>query len=100
VLFSAPFAFSLLSFRPSIQVKGRRTQGKGSKKALQTKKPTFRGSESREKRKGEAEMTQTAFETCEVVNIQMVRERKLLYNGDRVSTPEQAAEAFCANERG
>ena len=41
-------------------------------------------------------MTQTAFETCEVVNIQMVRERKLLYNGNRVSAPEQAAEAFCA----
>ena len=37
-------------------------------------------------------MTQTAFETCDVVNIQRVRERKLLYNGNRVSAFKQGHE--------
>lgn len=41
-------------------------------------------------------MTQTAFESIEVVAIQMIRERKFLYNGTRVTMPETAAEAFCA----
>ncbi len=40
-------------------------------------------------------MTQTAFETLDVINIQMIRERKLLYNGNSLTMPEQAAEAFC-----
>jgi hypothetical protein len=44
----------------------------------------------------ETEMKQTAFKTCKVVNIQMVRERILPHNGNRVSASEQAAEAFCA----
>lgn len=39
-------------------------------------------------------MTQTAFESLEVVNIQMVRERTLLYNGNRITAPEQCTEAF------
>ena len=43
------------------------------------------------------EMTQTAFETCEVVNIQMVRERKLLYNGNRVSAFKQVDEVLGGN---
>lgn len=41
-------------------------------------------------------MKQTAFAMCDVVNIQMIRERQLLYNGNRVTKPEQAAEAFMA----
>lgn len=41
-------------------------------------------------------MTQTAFASAQVVNIQMIRERELLYNGARLTAPEQAAEAFCA----
>lgn len=41
-------------------------------------------------------MTQTAFASAAVISIQMVRERELLYNGARLTTPEQAAEAFCA----
>jgi DNA repair protein RadC len=41
-------------------------------------------------------MTQTAFASAAVINIQMVKERQILYNGARLSTPEQAAEAFCA----
>ena len=40
-------------------------------------------------------MTQTAFEALDVINIQMIKERKLLYNGNRLTMPEQAAEAFC-----
>jgi DNA repair protein RadC len=39
-------------------------------------------------------VTQTAFETIELVNIQMVRERTVFYNGNRVTAPHQAAEAF------
>ena len=31
-----------------------------------------------------------------VINIQMVRERQILYNGERLTAPEQAAEAFRA----
>lgn len=42
------------------------------------------------------DMTQTAFASASVINIQMVRERELLYNGARLTTSEQAAEAFCA----
>jgi len=45
---------------------------------------------------GSQAMTQTAFAIAPVINIQMVRERELLYNGNRVSMPEQAAAAFCA----
>lgn len=45
---------------------------------------------------GSQTMTQTSFHTASVVNIQMVRERQLLYNGARLTTSEQAAEAFCA----
>jgi DNA repair protein RadC len=45
---------------------------------------------------GSQTMTQTAFGQMDVVSIQMVRERKLLYNGARLTTAEQAAEAFCA----
>lgn len=41
-------------------------------------------------------MKQTSFEQIDVVAIQMVRERQLLYNGSRLTAPEQAAEAFCA----
>jgi len=41
-------------------------------------------------------MTQTAFAAADVVTIQMVRERQLLYNGARLTAPEQAAEAFRA----
>lgn len=41
-------------------------------------------------------MTQTAFAAATVINIQMVRERELLYNGARLTTPELATEAFCA----
>lgn len=39
-------------------------------------------------------MVQTAFASLEVVNIQMVRERTVLYNGNRLTAPHQAAEAF------
>ncbi|BBA70614.1 JAB domain-containing protein [Geobacter sulfurreducens] len=39
---------------------------------------------------------QTSFASASVVTIQMIRERELLYNGARLTTPEQAAEAFCA----
>ncbi|MRR56982.1 MAG: DNA repair protein RadC [Deltaproteobacteria bacterium] len=41
-------------------------------------------------------MTQTSFEMIDVVAIQMVRERQLLYAGNRITLPEQAAEAFCS----
>lgn len=41
-------------------------------------------------------MKQTTFESAAVINIQMVRERQLLYNGARLTTPEMAAEAFCS----
>ena len=39
-------------------------------------------------------MTQTSFASIDVINIQMIRERQLLYNGNRLTQPEQAAEAF------
>jgi DNA repair protein RadC len=45
---------------------------------------------------GSQNMTQTSFASTPVVSIQMIRERELLYNGARLTTPEQAAEAFCA----
>lgn len=45
---------------------------------------------------GRQAMTQTAFAAAAVINIQMVKERELLYNGARLTTPEQATEAFCA----
>lgn len=41
-------------------------------------------------------MTQTSFAGLDVINIQMIRERHLLYNGNRLTQPEQAAEAFCS----
>lgn len=41
-------------------------------------------------------MTQTAFASIDIINIQMIKERQLLYNGNRLTTPEQAAEAFCS----
>lgn len=41
-------------------------------------------------------MAQTSFGMIDVVAIQMVRERQLLYAGNRITMPEQAAEAFCA----
>ena len=41
-------------------------------------------------------MTQTSFASIDVINIQMIRERQLLYNGNRLTQPEQAAEAFCS----
>jgi DNA repair protein RadC len=40
-------------------------------------------------------MKQTSFATAPVVRIQMVRERELLYDGNRFTAPAQAAEAFC-----
>lgn len=39
-------------------------------------------------------MTAQAKKTIDVVTIQMVRERKLAYNGTRLTTPQQAAQAF------
>jgi len=41
-------------------------------------------------------MTQTAFAVLDVINIQMVKERQLLYDGNRLTMPEQAAAAFCS----
>ena len=38
-------------------------------------------------------MTQTAFAALEVVGIQMVRERTVFYNGNRLTAPELSAEA-------
>lgn len=39
---------------------------------------------------------QASFTITPVVNIQMIRERELIYDGNRVTAPEQAAAAFCA----
>lgn len=39
-------------------------------------------------------MTQTSFEQLAVVTVQIVQERPILYNGERLSQPEQAAKAF------
>jgi len=39
---------------------------------------------------------QTTFQSMDVVTIQMVKERQFLYNGNRVTQAEQAAEAFCS----
>lgn len=41
-------------------------------------------------------MKQTKLSRIDVINIQMIRERQLLYNGNRLTQPEQAAEAFCS----
>src|SRR6266700_7397387 len=41
-------------------------------------------------------MKQTAFASAAVINIQMVKERQILYNDARLTTPEQAVEAFRA----
>ena len=41
-------------------------------------------------------MRQPRQKSAEVINIQMVKERKLLYNGNRLTMPQQAAEAFCS----
>ena len=40
-------------------------------------------------------MKQTTFAELDVVTIQMIKERHLLYNGNRLTQPQQAAEAFC-----
>jgi DNA repair protein RadC len=45
---------------------------------------------------GRQTMEQTAFASAAVISIQMVKERQILYNGARLTRPEQAAEAFCA----
>jgi hypothetical protein len=75
----------------------------GTPRSIEELGSSFQVAEMWERQHGtdfsEVEMTQTAFETWEVVNIQMVWERKLLYNGNRAGAPEQAAEAFCAIER-
>lgn len=47
-------------------------------------------------KRGSKNMRQTAFASAAVINIQMVKERQILYNGARLTTPEQAADAFCA----
>jgi hypothetical protein len=44
----------------------------------------------------ETKMIQMAFEACEIVNIQIVRERRMFNNRNCVSAPEQTIEAFCA----
>ena len=41
-------------------------------------------------------MTQTAFASVPVINIQMIREKELYYDGNRVTAPAMAASAFCA----
>lgn len=43
-----------------------------------------------------SKQSQQEFIQTPVINIQMVREKTLLYNGDRLTAPEQAAAAFCA----
>jgi DNA repair protein RadC len=43
----------------------------------------------------EMTMTKTARKSLDIVTIQMKKERKFLCNGDRVTMPQQAAEAFC-----
>ena len=45
---------------------------------------------------GSQTLKQTAFASANVINIQMVKERQLLYNGNRLTSPEQGAAAFCA----
>ena len=40
-------------------------------------------------------MTSTARKALDIVTIQMKKERKLLCNGDRMTMPQQAAQAFC-----
>ena len=54
------------------------------------------GSENLTSMRLDKTMTQTAFASVPVINIQMVRERQLLYDGNRLTTPEQASAAFCA----
>lgn len=44
----------------------------------------------------ETTMTQQSFSMTPVYNIQMVKEKTVLYNGNRLTAPEQAAAAFCA----
>lgn len=40
-------------------------------------------------------MTNAARKALDIVTIQMKKERKFLCNGDRVTMPQQAAQAFC-----
>ncbi len=58
-----------------------------------TESISHQGSESRDHR-SDQHMTQTSFAQVDVVSIQMVRDRQLLYNGNRVTAPAQASEAF------
>ena len=39
-------------------------------------------------------MTQETKRAIDIINVQMVKERKFLYGGNRLTTPEQAARAF------
>lgn len=39
-------------------------------------------------------MTKAARKTIDVINVQMVKERHYLYNSNRLTAPQQAAEAF------
>lgn len=41
-------------------------------------------------------MAKQSTKSVAVINIQMIKERQLLYNGNKLTTPEQASEAFCA----
>ena len=40
-------------------------------------------------------MTNSAKQAIDIVNVQMKKNRKLLCNGDRITMPKQAAQAFC-----
>ncbi len=40
-------------------------------------------------------MTKTTRKTIDVINVQMVKERRYLYNAERLTAPQQAANAFC-----
>lgn len=40
-------------------------------------------------------MTSTAKKALDIVTIEMKKDRKLLCNGDRLTMPKQAAQAFC-----
>lgn len=57
-----------------------------------TDKEDFGGVESKDHRFS----GQTSFAFTPVVSIQMIREKELMYEGNRLTAPEQAASAFCA----
>ena len=40
-------------------------------------------------------MTKAARKSIDVINVQMVKERHYLYNSERLTAPQQAANAFC-----